>query len=181
MNKKEWESTVWTVIAGALIIIIVTVGLVKENQEGKEAQGMDVEVVSSRDEAASYTFEALLDAIEWVESRGDPDAVCPDGCCIGAYQLTKIYIDDCNRIAELYNSDAKVYNYHRWDKEISRTISTIVMCYYANIDFPIGCLHDMQFFETAARTHKNPSKRNHPDTLPYWLKVRERMEAANAD
>ena len=44
-----------------------------------------------------YTFKDLLDAIEWVESRGNPNAMGPGGE-VGAYQLKKIYVDDVNRV-----------------------------------------------------------------------------------
>ena len=43
-------------------------------------------------------FELFLAALALKESGGDPNAVCPDGCCVGLYQITEIYVDDINRI-----------------------------------------------------------------------------------
>ena len=127
-------------------------------------------------EQRELTFEDLLDAIEQEESGGDPTALCPDGCCVGAFQITKIYIDDCNRILKLFGSETRVSYEDRWNREISRDITAVVTCYYANRD-SLTIEHDrMQFFETAARTHKSPSHRNHESTKPYWEKVKARME-----
>ncbi len=134
------------------------------------------------------TFDDLLDAIEWVESRGDANSVgdykvvehyetcshspsCPDWhicngthCMIagvyravGAYQLTKIYVDDVNRILviwwkslnkifENYNklhpdpnniksvhSDPYTYE-DRWDRDYSRFMTEVYLTYYAPLD-----------------------------------------------
>ncbi len=136
---------------------------------------------ASSAEPARDIFSDLLDAIEQQESGGDANAVCDVevccGDCVGAYQLTKIYIDDCNRIMQLYGSRQRVTYEHRWDRDMSRWITKIVTIYYT--------LHDGKStgtwpgIETAARTHRNPNKRNHPDTKEYWLKIKARMEAAN--
>lgn len=40
----------------------------------------------------------LLEAISWVESKHDPEAVGDNGKAVGAYQIHKEYVDDVNRI-----------------------------------------------------------------------------------
>ena len=122
------------------------------------------------------TFEDILDAIEWVESKGDADTVCPEGCCVGAYQITKIYIDDCNRILKLYKSLARVNYNDRWSRLLSRDITRVVTCYYTENDGLSMERDKMAFFKTAARTHKSPPNRNHDCTLPYWEKVKARLK-----
>ena len=102
-------------------------------------------------EAKNYlpTFDDLLDAIEWVESRGDANAVGdpkPWGIyidnygqevskgieyqAIGAYQIHKIYVDDVNRILSLRGiENAFAYN-DRWDKGKSRDMVAVYTEYY---------------------------------------------------
>ncbi len=130
---------------------------------------------------ADPSFENLLDALEFVESKGDPWAVCPYGCCVGAYQLTEIYVDDCNRILELYGDEKRVIYSDRWSKEDSRKITAVVTCYYANHDWQDSPHTKPEFFETAARTHKSPSHRNHESTKAYWLKVKAVLESSNGN
>ena len=122
------------------------------------------------------SFNDLLDAIEYVESGGDANAVGNNGKAIGAYQLKKIYVDDCNRILDIYNDDDRRFTYaDRWDKKKSRIITSIVTTYYAGEDWKDKPHSRMDFFETAARTHKNPTERNQESTKAYWLKVKERL------
>ncbi len=135
-------------------------------------------VASAAVATEGHSFGYLLDSLEQEESGGDADAVCPNGCCVGAYQLTKIYVDDANRILDLYRYIGERFTYEdRWDKHISRVITTVVTCYYANYDWQDKPHTKMEFLETAARTHKNPNKRNHPDTGAYWQLVKARLEA----
>ena len=47
------------------------------------------------------TFEDLLDAIEWVESKGYPNAIGDGGKAAGDFQIHKIYVDDVNRILKI--------------------------------------------------------------------------------
>lgn len=124
-------------------------------------------------------FGDLLDAIEWVESRGDANAVGDGGEAIGAYQLHRSYIDDCNRIMKLYEKrlgravpiiiDGEEYysfSYNdRWDKVKSRIITAIVILYYGKGDI-----------ETMARTHKCPPKRYDDFTLPYWKLIKAQLK-----
>ena len=85
-------------------------------------------------------FERFLDAIEWVESKGDANSMgdfqsipCPEGrlgClvyhgeyqAIGAYQLTEAYVDDVDsRFRESYGMSVFDYS-DRYDKEKSRSM-----------------------------------------------------------
>ena len=156
------------IIAAALVITLIFVIITIKD-----------EPVASLATAATegHSYEETLDAIMWVESRGDANAVCPDGCCVGAYQLTEIYVDDCNRILGLYGDETRVTYAGRWNKEMSRHITMIVTGYYAIHDWQDKYPTKMDILETMARTHKNPNKRNHPDTAPYWWKIRARLEA----
>ena len=65
----------------------------------------------------------LLDAIEQVESGGDPNAVGDGGRAIGAYQIWPIMVDEVNRIL---GEDKYTYK-DRWDREKSREMCNIFL------------------------------------------------------
>ena len=126
-----------------------------------------------------YNFEDLLDAIEWVESRGDANAVGDNGKAIGSFQLHKIYVDDVNRISRLRHIDKYSYPsqwkyYHRESRPCSRTMVREYLKYYATKE-RIGrspTLEDM------ARIHNGgPAGWRKKSTKKYWLKVKNRMAA----
>jgi hypothetical protein len=141
---------------------------------------------SLRNEPAP-TFEDLLDAIEWVESKGDPNAIGDNGKAVGAYQIHKIYVDDVNRIGELSAISRKgaswfheqglyhMFKYeHRFSKQLSRIMTEIYTTYYA-----FGFTGTpTEYLETCARIHKGgPKGHLKESTLPYWEKVKARMES----
>jgi len=105
----------------------------------------------------------LLDAIEFVESRGQSDAVGDKGNAVGAYQIWKIYVDDVNRIL---GQDKYSYD-DRWDKGKSREMVRVYLRHYGK-----GSLESM------ARIHNGgPNGWKKESTKKYWLKVKARMEA----
>jgi hypothetical protein len=128
-----------------------------------------------RPEAPS--FDDLLDAIEWVESKGDADAVGDNGRAVGAYQLHKIYVDEVNRL--LGN---ETYSYEdRWDKAKSRQMTHIYLLYHAfTAQTELRLLEykgSFGRFEILARIHNGgPQGYKKESTKAYWLKVKERME-----
>jgi hypothetical protein len=108
------------------------------------------------------TFSDLLDAIEWVESKGDPWAVGDNGDAVGAYQIHEIYVRDVNRIGLLgHNFDFQ----DREDPVKSRKMVTIYLKHYGGT------------FEEMARKHNGgPQGHKKESTKAYWLKVKARME-----
>jgi hypothetical protein len=116
------------------------------------------------------TFDDLLDAIEWVESKGDPWAIGDDGRAVGAYQIHKIYVDDVRRIMlkrfATYSWSVGVPNYQsRQDPEKSRDMVTTYLKHYGGT------------FEEMARKHNGGPKGHLKEaTKSYWLKVKARME-----
>ena len=109
------------------------------------------------------TFEDLLDAIEWVESKGDPNAVGDGGDSVGCMQIQKICVADCNRIlGQTYFND-----HDRWSRVQSRHMAITYLHYYA----------DGKTFEDAARIwNGGPKGHLKESTKPYWEKVKARME-----
>jgi len=108
---------------------------------------------------------SLLDAIEQVESGGDPNAVGDNGLAIGAYQIHPIVIKDANRIL-----DEKKYNLKdRWDNNKSRDICRIIITYYEDT-----------FEGMARRWNGGTNWHNKPATKKYWNKVKECMEGGSS-
>ncbi len=127
---------------------------------------------SSRSGEPAHTFDNLLDAIEWVESRGDPWAVGDNGNAVGAYQIHKIYVDDVNRIQKSYNTpmlmrrDGQFTYRDRENKQRSREMVTIYLNHYGGT-----------FEEMARKQNGGPQGHKKESTKAYWLKVKARMEA----
>ena len=114
-------------------------------------------------------MDRLLDAIMWVESKGDPRAIGDCGNAVGAYQIWKIYVDDVNRIVSLHHAvpDRHMFTYSdRFNPILSRSMTRIFIIHYGRDDL-----------ERMARVH-NGGPRGHllASTLPYWKKVKAEME-----
>ncbi len=148
------------------------------------------------DKYNSPTYEKMLDAIEQQESGGDPNAVCDDGCCVGAFQLTKIYVDDVNRIMKWqmknwrkivedadsvgsfipakYN-DEKIYAFDyadRWNKYKSELIVRIYLNHYATEKR----LSRIPTYEDMARIHNGgPDGWKKKSTEAYWELIKARL------
>lgn len=126
------------------------------------------------------TFEDLLDAIEWVESRGDANAVGDNGKAVGAYQLTKEALDDANDYVSLLwwkvtGNNVGFYTYKdRWDKAKSREIAT----WYIR-RWTAGTGNYDATLEDKARIYNGgPRGYEKESTKAYWQKVKARMSVA---
>lgn len=74
----------------------------------------------------------LIKAIGQVESKGNPNIVSDCGKFVGYLQISKVVVDDCNRII-----GEKKYDYnHRYDKKSSVEMFYIIQKYY-NPNFDI--------------------------------------------
>ncbi len=119
--------------------------------------------------AGRITFDDLLDAIEWVESKGDPSAVGKDGE-LGSFQIKKIYVDDVNRI--IWRGGEYSYG-DRKNRHLSREMVKIYLGWYATRS-KIGRRVTLEDF---VRIHNGgPQGHKKECTKPYWEKVKARME-----
>jgi hypothetical protein len=121
----------------------------------------------------NYTFDDLLDAIEWIESKGDANAVGDNGNAIGAYQIHKIYVRDINRFLGWNRFEYE----DRYSKKLSREMTRQYISWYASRAY--DDTRDSKFFklEVMARIHNGgPKGYMKESTKPYWNKVKERME-----
>jgi len=114
-------------------------------------------------------IEKLLDAIMWVESKGDPRAIGDGGNAVGAYQIWKICVDDCNRIAELHGIRPRLWTYNdRYSPIYSRAMCFTYITHYGKGD-P----------ERMARCwNGGPNGWKKQATVKYWCKVKAELERA---
>lgn len=126
----------------------------------------------------SPTFEDLLDAIEYVESGGDPKAVGDNGNAVGSFQIWKIYVDDVNRIGRInhkdkYSNPTQWKYHHRESQVCSRWIVRDYLKHYATKK-RIG---REPTFEDMARIHNGgPNGWKKESTKSYWEKVKRAIE-----
>jgi hypothetical protein len=112
-------------------------------------------------------IEFLIDAMIYVESKGDSAAIGDGGRAVGVLQIWPIMVRDVNRILGKYHIDFR-YNYNdRYSPEKSVEMFYIWKSYY----------HPYSSYEVIARCwnggtngHRRSSTRN------YWYKVNNRME-----
>lgn len=128
-----------------------------------------------------YTFANLLDAMEYVESKGKADAVGDGGAAVGSFQIHKIYVDDVNRIIAKRGLRTPDFTYDdRLDPFKSRIMVTIYTEEYT--DIRAGQIFQNTFkierFEKAARNHNGgPWGWRKESTIAYWELVRARLES----
>jgi len=166
----------WKPILAGLALFIVAIYLPgKWVMKGLDMNlDMDFEAVSILDGMTvdGYTFDDLLDAIEWVESEGNGDAVGDNGDAIGAYQIHKAYVDDVNSYICQQRLKLATFRYDdRWDKQKSRQMMELYLEKYC------GVWLDWSKFEKMARVHNGgPNGWLKDSTKPYWEKVKAIME-----
>jgi len=107
------------------------------------------------------TMDRLLDAIEQVESGGNPRAVGDNGKAVGAYQIWKICVDDCNRIVGRKRWTLE----DRWDRVKSREMCRTYLTHYG------GTTEEM-----ARKWNGGPRGHTKAATLPYWAKIKKELK-----
>ena len=71
-------------------------------------------------------WEPVMDAIIEVESNGNPYAVSPSGKYVGAMQIAKIVVDDCNEYLK-FKKSKKRYTYNdRYDVQKSKEMFILI-------------------------------------------------------
>ncbi len=144
-------------------------------------------LAGSQSVGPARTFDDLLDAIEWVESKGDANVVGDGGKAIGSFQIHKIYVDDVNRIICKHRMRLSTFRYaDRYDKDKSRIMVIIYLEEYAGgytgEDFYTGVVLGDWQPEKMARVHNGgPDGWKKDCTTPYWEKVKARLDAKCGD
>jgi len=115
-------------------------------------------------EVVTDSFERLLDAIEWVESKCDSQAVGDNGNAVGSFQIWKIMVDDVNRILK----GRKMYTYRdRTSRIASRNMCRIYFTHYCD---------GMSYEDMARCWVSGPQGYKKDCSIPYGRKVIKRMK-----
>ena len=144
--------------------------IIEHSMDAQPKERVDmINAALPQDVGEAANFNDLLDAIEWVESKGDANEVGDDGRAIGAYQIWKIYVDDLNRIKPIrygYNQTINRFSYDdRLDPVKSREMVSIYLKHYG------GTVEEM------ARKHNGgPNGHKKESIKKYWDKVRKVLE-----
>lgn len=81
-------------------------------------------------EKKSHPLEKLMNAIIYIESRGNPKAHNKKGDCVGILQITKICVRECNRVLQKQGSKKRYTYADRWDKDKSIEMFYLLQDYY---------------------------------------------------
>ena len=186
-------------LALALTVIIIYYGIAWVlNQVPTDGAGTDEQQRIDKGKDPRFTFDDLLDAIEWVESKGDIIATGKDGE-VGAYQIKTVYVDDVNRIAlhqdltkahdvDQHGNEIHSYPFSynaRTDRNISRAMVRIYLTHYIrSVQRVVTSPPNERFtgwdhrkLEFMARIHNGgPEGYRKESTKAYWAKVKARME-----
>lgn len=78
----------------------------------------------------AHPLENLMNAIIYVESRGNEKAYNKDGDCVGILQITKICVRECNNVLKKIGSEKRYTYADRWNKEKSIEMFYLLQDYY---------------------------------------------------
>ena len=172
MKSRTYVLNMLTLIALALIgVWSITTLIIEDIHEWAEVEesgsylpALTPALTTIRTAAKTATLDDLLDAIEFVESKCDADAIGDGGNAVGSFQIWKIYVDDVNRINRLHGNGTRYMYGTRRSRKFSREMATIYLKHYGGT------------FEEMARKHNGgPQGHKKESTKAYWLKVKARM------
>ena len=195
------------VIVGALIVgLSVIIDSIyhpeaPDNEREVTLAGQTPEIVVDMPQnQAQATFEDLLDAIEYVESGGDPEAVGDGGNAVGSFQIHKIYVDDVNRIYRInhkdkYSSPLQYKSHHRRSAVCSRWMARAYLKHYATKERigreptfedmarihnagPDGWRNDPQWFVRNRNYTLEKAEKKIANAKAYWEKVKRTLKEA---
>ena len=108
----------------------------------------------------------LVDAIIWVESRGDTSAYCKRKDAVGVLQIRPIMLREVNRILDLQGSSTIYTLEDRWNRDKSIQMFNVIANYY----------HETSSYEKIARCwNGGPKGLQKKQTQKYWRKVQKRL------
>jgi hypothetical protein len=130
-TDKQWIVLIFISLLGGILIGVFT-DRAWYGEQAKEGLHAPIAAPDSPPTAQTtpeqqITFEDLLDAIEMVESGGDPDAVGDNGEAVGSFQIHKIYVDEVNRILKI-EGHSKRYTYDDRLDPFSSRVMTVIHC-----------------------------------------------------
>jgi hypothetical protein len=141
-----------------------------EEQRVKE-DTTSVEVVSSKTQTEP-TWDDFIEAVIYVESRGNDSAYNKSEEAVGCLQIRPIMVREVNRKLRKWNAPFRYTLDDRWDRQKSIEMFEIMA-------EQIPCCEDQEFMEFAEVVARkwNGGGRGHlkESTLPYWNRIKEKI------
>ena len=109
-----------------------------------------------------HPLEPLLNAIIYVESKGNPKAYNKNGDCVGLLQITKILVRECNNILQRQGSTKRFTYSDRWDKDKSIEMFYVIQEYHNptyNIDKGIRLWNKRSTYKTLVKSVMQKQKK----------------------
>jgi hypothetical protein len=172
---------------GILVLGLCLGGLAVWGRSDKIPTAQAAEKVEASESIADKQ-ERILDAIEWVESRGDVNAIGDGGASLGAYQIGKLYWMDAKGWADGVSRQSawilggdmpafitRVSNSSYEDVKVKAIARDVVRCYMMRWAKAAWRNADA---ETIARIHNGgPRGLKKQATVAYWKKVEARLKS----
>ncbi len=140
-----------------------------ESVDTLDLTNVEVELVEPNFVKPTYTLdvEPLIEAMIWVESRGDDSAYCKREEAVGCLQIRPIMLRECNRILGIQKSELEYALEDRWSREKSIEIFHIVNSYH----------NKNNTYEAIARSwNGGPTWAQKSNTKKYWRKVNRQLK-----
>lgn len=158
------------------IVLILCVGVALAISKGerptKERTIISVDSTSHRDDYTYSKWDTFVDAVIYVESRGNDSAVGDNGRAIGCLQIHPITVREVNRILAKYDVPTTYTLEDRYSREKSIEMFNIISEEYY-------CCEDYTFEEyaqiVARRWNGGPRGDKKRSTIKYWDNVQKRM------
>jgi len=173
MSKRETRKIYYMKKLGLVLSLFILVSynhtadpMVVEIPQSNE---LVVDVVNTSKVNAG-DIDDLINAMIWVESRGDDSAYCKREEAVGCLQIRPIMLRECNRILELKNSTKRYTLLDRWARDKSIEIFHVVNQYY----------NKTNSYEAIARSwNGGPTWAQKSNTKKYWRKVQRKLKKSS--
>ena len=151
------------------IVLLLAFGCITPTEKVKERTIISV---ANTDDYNYSKWDTLVDAIIYVESRGNDSAVGDNGKAVGCLQIHPIMVREVNRLLAKYDIPTTYTLEDRYSREKSIEMFNIVSEEY------YGC-EDYTFEEyaeiVARRWNGGPRGDKKRSTLKYWNNVQKRI------
>ena len=156
------------IITGALLLSTLVISPNNVNEQIRDKFVSEAGLMSHKpvSESTQPKINALVDALIYVESRGNDSAIGDRHLgkpSIGCLQIRPIMVREVNRILKRKKKDLRYRMEDRFSREKSIEMFMVWKDYY----------HDSDNFEEIARTwNGGPKGMKNKKTLGYWAKVK---------
>lgn len=156
-----------------MIPILIGMGNVQYTEvepiEPLDVKEIEVEVVEPEFVVPTYTLnvDPLIDAMIWVESRGNDSCYNKREEAVGCLQIRPIMVREVNRILNIQKSDLEYTLEDRWSREKSIEMFHIVNGYHNK---------NSTYEEIARAWNGGPNWAEKSLTKRYWKRVQKQLK-----